>query len=163
MVTLLQDPKYGLRMLAKNPGFTAVAVLTLALGIGANTAIFSVVNTFLLRPLPFGDPARLMLLDETSERQPRVSVAYPNFVDWKQQNQVFEQMAAFQPADFTLTGLDQPMQIRGANVSANLLTTLGVKPVWGRDFVPDDDRAEAAPVAVVSYVFWQNASAVAGI
>ena len=155
-MTLLQDLKYGLRMLAKNPGFTAVAVLTLALGIGANTAIFSVVNTLLLRPLPFGDPGRLMLLNETSEHQPRVSVAYPNFVDWKQQNQVFEQMAAFQPTDFTLTGLDQPEQIRGANVSANLLRTLGVKPVWGRDFVSDDDRPEAAPVAVVSYVFWQQ-------
>jgi putative ABC transport system permease protein len=156
MRTLTQDLKYGLRMLAKNPGFTAVAVLTLALGIGANTAIFSVVNPLLLRPLPFGHPGRLMLLNETTERQPRVSVAYPNFVDWKQQNQVFEQMAAFQPADFTLTGLDQPEQIRGANVSANLLTTLEVKPAWGRDFVPDDDRPEAAPVAVVSYVFWQQ-------
>ena len=156
MNTLLQDLRYGFRMLAKNPGFTAVAMLTLALGIGANTAIFSVVNPLLLRPLPFGDPGRLMVLNETTEHQPRVSVAYPNFLDWKQQNQVFEQMAAFQGTDFTLTGLDHPEQVPGANVSANLLTTLGVKPVWGRDFLPDDDRQEATPVAVVSYVFWQQ-------
>src|SRR6058998_3597365 len=101
--TVVQDFCYGLRMLARNPGFTAVAVLTLALGIGANTAIFTVVNAVLLRPLPYREPDRLMLLEERGENLRRVSVSYPNFLDWRAQNQVFDQMAAVQSADFNFT------------------------------------------------------------
>src|SRR5437762_2956121 len=119
MRTLFQDLKYGLRMLAKNPGFTAIAVLTLALGIGANTAIFSVVDAVLLKPLPFRDSSRLMVLHEANPRQPRVSVAYPNFFDWRQQNRVFEDMASFQSRDFNLAGVNEPENIGGSSISSN--------------------------------------------
>ena len=156
MGTLVQDVKYGLRMLAKNPGFTAVAVLTLALGIGANTAIFTVVNAVLLRPLPYREPDRLMLLEERGENLRRVSVSYPNFLDWRAQNQVFDQMAAVQSADFNFTRGGQPEDIPGYNVSASFFTLLGTKPILGRDFTPQDDKAGAAPVAIISGGLWRR-------
>jgi putative ABC transport system permease protein len=156
MMQLLQDLRYGIRMLAKSPGFTAMAVLTLALGIGANTSIFSVVNAVLLRPLPFRDSGRLMVLTESSERLPRVSVSYPNFFDWRQQNHVFEDMASFQPRDFNLAGVSEPESIGGAAVSSNLLRTLGVKPFLGRDFLPDEDKKGTEPVVMLSYGLWQR-------
>ena len=156
MGTLVQDVKYGLRMLAKNPGFTVVAVLTLALGIGANTAIFTVVNAVLLRPLPYREPDRLMLLEERGENLRRVSVSYPNFLDWRAQNQVFDQMAAVQSADFNFTRGGQPEDIPGYNVSASFFTLLGTKPILGRDFTPQDDKAGAAPVAIISGGLWRR-------
>ncbi len=156
MNTLLQDLRYGLRMLAKSPGFTAVAVLTLALGIGANTAIFSVVNAVMLKPLPYRAPNRLMVLSESNPRQPHVSVAYPNFFDWRQQNHVFEEMASFQPRDFNLGGVDEPENIDGAVISANFFRVLGVKLLLGRDFLPDEDKRGAAAVAILDYRLWQR-------
>ncbi len=156
MTTLLQDLKYGFRMLVKNPGFTAVAVIALALGIGANTAIFSVVNAVLLKPLPFRDPNRLMVLNEANPRQPQVSVAYPNYFDWKQQNHVFEEMASFQQRDFNLAGVSEPENIGGSAVSSNLLQTLGMKSVLGRDFRPDEDKKGAEPVVILGYSLWQR-------
>jgi len=156
MARLLQDLKYGFRMLVKNPAFTAVAVIALALGIGANTAIFSVVNAVLLKPLPFRDPNRLMLLSEANSRQPHVSVAYPNYFDWKQQSHVFEDMAAFQPRDFNLAGVNEPENIGGSAVASNLLLTLGVKPLLGRDFRPDEDKKGTAPVVILGYSLWQR-------
>lgn len=156
MGAFLQDLRYGIRMLAKSPGFTAVAVLTLALGIGANTSIFSVVNAVLLRPLPFRDSGRLMVLSETNERQPHVSVSYPNFFDWRQQNHVFEDMASFQPRDFNLAGVSEPESIGGAAVSSSLLRTLGIKGILGRDFLPDEDKKGAEPVVMLSYGLWQR-------
>src|SRR6516165_4437438 len=156
MNTLLQDLRYSLRMLTKNPGFTAVAVLTLALGIGANTAIFSVVSAVLLKPLPFHDPGRLMVLTEANERQPHVSVSYPNYFDWRQQNHVFEAMASFQPADFNLAGVNEPENIGGSAVSSNNFRTLGVKPLLGRDFLPDEDKKGTQPVVILSYSLRQR-------
>ncbi|MGA2988070.1 MAG: ABC transporter permease [Terriglobia bacterium] len=158
MTTLIQDLKYGLRMLARNPGFTAVAVLTLALGIGANTAIFSVVNAVLLRPLPYRDANRLVIVWE--QNLPRgwttniVSTA--NFGDWRRQNTVFSDMAAVDPTSFNLTGVGEPMEIEGEHVTANLFTLLGVSPMRGRGFVAADDEASSPPVAIVSYGLWQR-------
>jgi putative ABC transport system permease protein len=158
MNTLLQDLKYGLRMLAKNPGFTAVAVLTLALGIGANTAIFSVVNAVLLRPLPYRDAERLVIVWE--QNLPRgwttniVSTA--NFDDWRQQNNVFSDMAAVAPTTFNLTGVGEPMEIGGECVTANLFALLGVPPMRGRGFSPADDEPSSPPVAIMSYGLWQR-------
>src|SRR5687767_11983660 len=120
METLWQDLRYALRLLFKNPGFTAVAVLTLALGIGANTAIFSVINTVLLRPLPYKDPDRLVMVweDDTKGGYPRDTPAVANYVDWRDQNQVFESMAAMADQSFNLTGVGEPERIEGRRVSA---------------------------------------------
>ena len=156
MGTLLQDLKYGLRMLAKNPGFTVVAVITLALGIGANTVIFSIANAILLRPLPYEDPDRLVYISEDSTRRPRMSVAYPNFLDWREQNTVFENMAAIQPASFNLGGVEEPERISGRNVSASFFSTLGVRPVLGRDFLAEDDKPGANPVVIMTHGLWER-------
>jgi putative ABC transport system permease protein len=158
MRILWQDLKYGLRMLAKNPGFTAVAVVTLALGIGANTAIFSVVNAVLLRPLPYRDADRLVIVWE--QNLPRgwhnnvVSAA--NFDDWRRQNTVFSDMAAVDPTSFNLTGAGEPMEIDGERVTANLFGLLGVMPMRGRGFVPADDDPSSRSVAILSYGLWQR-------
>src|SRR5690242_4700834 len=128
MGDLLQDLKYGFRMLAKNPGFTAVAALALALGIGANTAIFSVVNGVLLRPLPFPDSNRLMALYEIDHRRANYpsSVSFPDFFDWRAQNHTFERLAAYHDSEFTLTGIDQPAHLNSETVSYDLFPLLGV-------------------------------------
>jgi len=156
MTTLAQDVKYGLRMLAKSPGFTLVAVLALALGIGANTAIFSVVNAVLLRPLPYQDPDQLVFISEHTEQVPDMSVSYLNFLDWQRQNQVFSSIAAFQGQNFNLTGVDRPERLSGWNVSQSFFATLGVKPFLGRDFLFDEDQPGGRPVVVVTYGFWQR-------
>jgi hypothetical protein len=117
MEELVQDVRYGLRMLRKSPGFTAVALLTLALGIGANTAIFSVVYGILLRPLPYHDSGRLIVLNETTPKVGMVSVSYPDFLDWRAQSQAFSQMAAVGEVTFNLAGVNQPENISGEAVS----------------------------------------------
>ena len=114
---LVQDIRYGLRMIWKSPGFTAVVVLTLALGIGANTAIFSVVYAVLLRPLPYQDASRVILLNETTPKVGTVSVSYPNFIDWRNQNHTFSQMAAVHQVGFSITGVSRPERISGVAVS----------------------------------------------
>src|SRR5262249_29290107 len=120
MGTLTQDVRYGLRMLRKNPGFTTVAVLTLGLGIGANTAIFSVVNAVLLHS-PFKDPSRLIMIWETYREFPKVWPSVPNFIDWQEQSQVFESMGAYRVRhEFTLTGQGEPERLEGTFTSANL-------------------------------------------
>src|SRR5712692_9957202 len=141
MGTLFQDLRFGLRMLAKNPGFTAVAAITLALGIGANTAIFTVVNSVLLRPLPFKSPDRLVRVGETDLHDaPSIGeVSYPNFMDWRAQNHVFESMAAFHSSSFTLSRATGPVLVEGAVVSADLFSLLGVAPILGRSFLPEED------------------------
>jgi predicted permease len=156
MGTLLQDLKYGLRMLAKSPGFTAVAVLTLALGIGANTAIFSVVNGVLLRPLPYPEPDRLVQVYERSAQFNEMSVSYPNFRDWERMNRSFAGMAAYRGESFNSAGTGQPEHIPGAVVAANFFSVLGVKPLQGRTFTPDEDRQGANPVAIVSEGLWKR-------
>src|SRR5215210_4486707 len=128
MRKFLQDLRYGLRLQAKHPGFTAVAVLTLALGIGANSAIFSVVNAVLLRSLPFREPDHLIKLWESLPQGGTGTVSVPNLKDWREQNDVFTEIAAFQFADFNLQGADQPERIAGATVSSNFFDVLGVEP-----------------------------------
>ncbi|HVG22311.1 MAG TPA: ABC transporter permease [Blastocatellia bacterium] len=158
METLLQDLRYGIRMLAKKPAFTAVAVLALALGIGANTAIFSVVNTVLLKPLPFKDPDQLMMVweDNTKLGFPKDTPAPANFVDWKDQNQVFDGMAAIATQTFNLTGVGEPEKLEGLRVSANFFPLLGVEPSLGRSFLPEEDLPQGERVVIISHGLWQR-------
>ena len=157
METLLQDIRYCIRMLAKNPGFTAIAVLTLALGIGANTAIFSVVNAELLRPLPFRDPSQLVRVASANARIHTVSgaVSYPDFADWRSQNHVFQDMAAYMDSSYALTGIEQPAHLAAANVSASMFNVLGVSPELGRNFLPEDDEPHHH-VAILSDRLWKE-------
>src|ERR1700722_2316112 len=156
MRTLWQDLRYGLRVLAKSPGFAAVAVLTLALGIGANTAIFSIVNGVLLNPLPFPHPQELTILYEHTANFERFSISYPNFLDWQRTNSSFASMAAYRHEDFNITGSGDPERVRGGMVSAEFFPTLGVKPLLGCLFVRDEDALGAAPVALLAEGFWQR-------
>src|SRR5215208_5665560 len=156
--TLWQDLRYGLRILVKNKAFTAVAVLTLGLGIGANTAIFSVVNAVLLRPLPFEQPDRLVMVWQTNMQTGSLQdpASFLNLVDWQQQNKVFEQIAAFMPRGISLTDIDEPEQLPGSFVSANLFPALGVIPTLGRTFLPDDDRPGGGRDVILSHGLWQR-------
>ncbi len=156
MNALLQDIRFSLRMLAKNPGFTAVAVLTLGLGIGATTAIFSIVYGVLLRPLPYRDSSSLVVLNESTPKVGIVSVSYPNFLDWRQQSHSFSQMAAVHEVGFDLAGVTQPEAIDGDAVSPNYLSLLGVRPILGRDFDASEEKSGTAPVAILSYALWQS-------
>jgi predicted permease len=156
MQMLLQDLRYAARMLRKNLGFTAVAVLTLALGIGANTAIFSVVNTVLLRPLPYPHPNRLVLLGETSQEVPDMSISMADFNDWRAMNTVFESTVAYQADSVTLTGQGQPEELQVRRVTPGLFSTLGVKPILGRPLGPEDDKVGAAPVVMLSDTLWST-------
>ncbi|PYS88840.1 MAG: hypothetical protein DMF64_19425 [Acidobacteria bacterium] len=162
MNTLWQDLRYGVRVLAKNPGFTVVAVLALALGIGANTAIFSIVNAMLLRPLPYTDPERLVVLWETNPNLANVYLrthneASPaNFLDWQQQQTVFADIAAFRWNDYNLTGSDAPEQLTGNPMTANMFDVLKVKPLIGRTFQPQDADPKSDRVVVLSYGLWQR-------
>jgi putative ABC transport system permease protein len=150
-----QDLTCGFRMLRKAPGFTAVAVLTLAFGIGANSAIFSVVNAVLLRPLPYRDSRRLVMMNETTP-QMDMSVSYANFQDWEKQNHAFESLGARRYSEFNLTEAGNPERIRGMMASAGYLPTLGIQPLLGRVFNPAEDRTGAAPVTVISYGLWKQ-------
>jgi putative ABC transport system permease protein len=159
METLLQDFKYGVRMLYKNRGFTAIALLALALGIGANTAIFSVVNSVLLRPLPYRDPQRLIMIWENYQQRggPEREWASPaDFRDFRDQAQSFEHVAALVGWGPTLTGQDEPADLQGAAVSYDTFEMLGVEPALGRSFRADEDRAGAERVAVLSHNLWQR-------
>ena len=154
--TLIGDLRYGARMLLKQPGFTLIAVLTLSLGIGANTAIFSIVNAVLLRPFPYQAPERLVILQEHYSAG-GFSPSYPNFVDWREQNTVFDSIVAVRTNEsFNFTGSGEPERMQGRLVSAEFLSTLGVKPLAGRDFLAEEDRPGAAPAAIISYGFWQR-------
>jgi putative ABC transport system permease protein len=155
----LRDVHYGLRMLAKNPGFTAAAVLTLALASGANTAIFSVVNTVLMRPLGYRNPDRIVRLwenDTHGSLGPYFSVSVPNFVDWRLQNRVFENLGAFASVPMALTGERSPEQIRGAYVTASVIQLLGISPTIGRPFLPDEDQPGKDHEVILSYELWQR-------
>ena len=158
MDLFFRDLRYSARMLIKSPGFTAVAVLALALGIGANTAIFSVVNSVLLRPLPYSDPGRLMQLWEASARKGRseIPASYPNFADWRDQNQVFEGVVAYSDWTFNLTGPGEPERIRSAIVSPAFFSVLGIKPIRGRVFLSGEDERGKDLVAVISESLWQR-------
>ncbi|MGH9847240.1 MAG: ABC transporter permease, partial [Blastocatellia bacterium] len=154
---MFQDLRFGLQMMIKNPGFTFVAIITLALGIGANTAIFSVVNAVLLRPLPYPQPEQLVLIEERGRNMTSMSVAYPNFLDYREQNQVCARMAAFRWRGLDLTGVSQsegPERLGGFEVSAGFFETLGVSPLHGRTMRPEEDREGAQPVVVIGHDLW---------
>ncbi len=156
MGALFQDLRYGIRMLAKSPGFTAVAIITLALGIGANTALFSVVNGVLLNPLPYGQPDRLVALYSRDANFAKSSISYPNFLDWVRDNRSFSALAAYRGDDFILMGMGEPERVPGEMISAHFFPLLGVKPVVGRTFLPEEDQAGAAPVVLISGGFWKR-------
>ena len=158
METLLKDIRYGIRGLLKRPGFTIIALVTLALGIGANTAIFSVVNAVLLRPLPFPNPEELVIVweDATYAGFPHNTPAPANYVDWKNQNQSFADMAASHETSFNLTGDGEPERVSAYSVTSNFFPLLGVQPLLGRSFLTEEDRPGANKVAVLSYSLWQS-------
>ncbi len=157
MQTLWQDVRYAFRMLAKNPGFTAVAVLTLALGIGANTALFSVVNGVLLNPLPYPHPEQLVTLRESKPNFATGSISYPNFLDWQKDNRTFASMAILRGnRSFILTGLGEAEQVDAVFVSTGFFEQLGVSLVLGRAFAPGEDRIGAAPTVMITAGFWKR-------
>jgi putative ABC transport system permease protein len=158
MQTLWQDLRYGARMLLKQPGITLIAVLTLALGIGANTAIFSVVNAVLLRSLPFAEPERIVAIGatETQDRSAFTSLSYPDVVDYRAQSQAFERIAAYSTRGFTLTEAGGAVRVRGAVVEADLFPLLNATPLLGRAFSASEDRAGGGRTVVLSHGAWQS-------
>ncbi|MBV9887139.1 MAG: ABC transporter permease [Acidobacteria bacterium] len=156
MNQLWHDLRYAVRMLAKAPAFTAVAILTLALGIGANTALFSVINSVLLAPLPFPQADRLMALFSKRIAFDTASIPYPNFLDWQRNNTTFASLTCYRPDDFNLTGAGQAEHIVGEMVSADFFSTLGVQPASGRWFTHEEDQRGGAPVAVISAGLWKR-------
>ena len=158
METLLRDMRYGIRMLTKRPGFTAVAIIALALGIGANTAVFSVVNAVLLRPLPYAEPDHLVNVWTTRPQRGinKMVASYPDFADWRDQNNVFERVAAYTEQDFTLIGGDSPSRLGGLVVSSDLFPLLQVQAAIGRTFNADDDRNGSPLTVVLSHRLWRQ-------
>ncbi|MBW3533693.1 MAG: ABC transporter permease [Gemmatimonadetes bacterium] len=152
----VQDLKYALRTLARSPGFAVMAVLTLALGIGANTAVFSVVNAVLLRPLPLPEPDRLATVAEETNRGGTMRAAWPNVEDWRARSRAFQSLAGYTAFPTTVLGGPEPLRVRGALVGRGFWSVLPVPPLMGRTTLPDDHRVGVAPVAVVSYRFWQD-------
>lgn len=155
METLLHDLRFGLRMMLRSPGFTFIALLTLTLGIGANTAIFSVVNTVLLRPLPYHDPNRLVVLWESQEQVGKESPSLPDFNDWRERNQSFEEMAVARRDNANLTGTGEPERLLVRQVTSNFFSTLGVSPQLGRAISVEEEQTKA-PVALLSNTLWKR-------
>ena len=154
--TCWQDLRFSMRMLRKSPGFTAVAVLTLALGIGANTALFSVVNGVLLNPLPYPHSEQLVTIHESKPNFDRGSISYPNFRDWQKNNRTFASMAIARGYGYSLTGLGDAEQVRARFISSDFFPLLGVNPVLGRNFSPGEDEIGAAPIAMISAGLWKR-------
>jgi len=157
---VFKEIRYAARALVKRPGFSLIAVLTLALGIGANTAIFSVVNATLLRPLPFKDPERVVMvwgflpkLAQTADKLPNSA---PNFEGLKAESQSFERLAAFRSWSWQLTGSGEPELLRGARVTADFFEAVGAGPILGRAFTAEEDLPNRAPVAIISHSLWQR-------
>ncbi|HTU33536.1 MAG TPA: ABC transporter permease [Candidatus Acidoferrum sp.] len=157
MTDLMQDIRYAVRMLLKAPGFAAIAILTLALGIGANTAIFSVVDAVLLRPLPFPQPDRLATIWGTHSKlnETQRALSYPDVRDLQKMSSTFEYVAAYDEASATVTGTGEPLHLNAARVSADMFPLLGVSPVLGRAFEPGEDAA-GHYVAILSHSLWQS-------
>jgi hypothetical protein len=158
MGTVLQDIRYGWRMLARNPGFSAIAVLTLAIGIGASTAIFSVVDTVLLRPLPYQQPDRLVVVSETLPKMSsdEIGVSAGEYQDYRDRNHSFSQVAAYESAGFNLTGEGQPSRVNAAALSASAFPLLGVSPEFGRAFTQEEDGYGSNNVVVLSHALWEH-------
>jgi predicted permease len=156
MGTLWQDIRYGLRMLAHSPGFTAVVVVILAVGIGANTAVFSVVNAVLLRPLPYRNSRDIVTIWEQGVRGERVFRGRSHFFFLRENNHVFKSLAGYCGRVFYVTGIEEPHEVRTCEVTANLFPLLGIQPMLGRGFLPQEERAENAHVVIVSHAFWTD-------
>jgi predicted permease len=156
MTHFWQDVRYGLRLLAKNPGFTAVAVLTLALGIGANSALFSVVNGVLLNPLPFPNPEEIYVVYSSSASFQHSSISYPNFLDWQKENHSFAALGGFRSANYNLTGSGEPERLHAHMISAEFMPAFGIRPIIGRNFTPEEDRAGGAPVVILGDKVWKR-------
>ncbi len=158
MESLLKDIHYGIRNLLKHPGFTAIAVITLALGIGANTAMFSVINAVLLRPLPYHEPDRLVTIwEESPERSLyQMPVSFANLRDWVDQNHTFDQISAYTFTNLNLTGAGEPARLGGVRVSANLFTLVGARPLLGRQFLPEEDKEGGNRVVILGHALWQS-------
>ena len=153
---LFQDFTYGLRWLRKNPGFTSLAVLMLAVGIGVNTAMFSVINAVLIQPLPYAEPDRIVWMNESGPEIKNRMISYTNFVDWRARNQVFEAMSTFRGWYVNITGTDKPESINARMVTHEYFKVMRVSPFMGRDFSAEDDKPGAAPVTLISYATWQQ-------
>src|SRR5262245_11851195 len=158
MRTLWQDLRYGARMLLKNPGFTLIAVITIGLGIGANTAIFSVVNGVLLSSLPYPHPEQLAMVWCNNKRQgiPDDITSYPNFVDWRDQNKTFQGMSGMMDANYHLTGTGEPEEIHAAIVSINFFQVISVSPLLGRGFTADEEKPGNDRIVILSHRLWQR-------
>src|SRR5580692_6999691 len=159
MDKLFRNLTYAFRVLAKNPGFTAVTVLTLALGIGANTAIFSVVYSALLRPLPYWQPSELLFLGESREQHDQidlVATSYPDFLDWQRASKTFQSLSAYNGDGFILDAGGEPKLAVATSVTPNFFSALGVKPVLGRDFVDGEDKPDGPHQVILSDAFWRT-------
>ena len=156
MPGLIQDVRYALRQLRRNPGFTVVAALTLALGIGANTGIFTVVEGVVLAPLRYREPDRLVMVWENNPRFPRVWNSYPNFQDWQRSARSFQQMTAFRQQGVDLTSPGTPSHLNSSQISLGFFSALGVELALGREFTPQEDRHGGAPAAVISHRLWRE-------
>src|SRR5215475_12263199 len=154
--TLWQDIRFGLRMLVKSPGFTAVAIATLALGIGANTALFSVVNGVLLNPLPYPHPEELVTVHASKQNFNEGAISYPNFRDWQRDNKTLAALAVTRGTGFSLTGMGDAEEIRAQLVSSDFFPLLGVKPIIGRLFASHEDEIGREPLVIISEGFWQR-------
>ena len=157
----LPDIRYAFRMLLKRPGFTVIVVLTLALGIGANTTIFSAIDAVLLNPLPYKDPERLMVVWETNkqlgpEMWDRNEATIGNFLDWRSRNQVFEQLGALFDTDMNLTGVGEPQRIKSYVVTTNFFQVLGIQPMIGRSFLPEEEKPGSPRVVILSHAAWER-------
>lgn len=156
METVYQDIRYALRQLRNNTGFAAVAIITLALGIGANTAVFSVVDAVMLRPLPYAHPERLVQAESVNSHNPHsVSISYPDFFDWRSQNHSLEHLVSYHDSIFVLTGLERPVQLEGMITSWDLLPALGIQPELGRGFTPDEEK-RGTHVVLISHSLWTS-------
>src|SRR5262249_42731395 len=156
METLFQDLRFGVRLLLRNRGLTLIALVALTLGIGANSAIFSVVNAVLLKPLSYPDADRLMRVSEKSPQFDAMSVSYMNYADWRDRSESFEKMAIYQNNGYNLSTPDGAERLFGRRVSANFFSILGSSPAIGRDFLPDDDRVGASPMVIVTHGLWKR-------
>ncbi len=156
MGTFLNDLRYGIRVMWTHPGFTSITVATLAIGIAANTALFSVVNGVILNPLPFRDPGQLLTFYQSKPNFEKGSLSYPNFLDWRKDNHTFDSMAVYRAEDFTLTNMGEAEALHGEMISANFFSLLGVKPVIGRTFRPEEDRIGGPDVALISAGLWSR-------
>src|SRR5262245_32375900 len=153
---LLQDARYGLRTMRRSPGFTILATLTLALGIGSTSAIFSVARGVVFRPLPFPNPDRLVLVQDRQPPSTDTPASYQEFLSWRDSIRSFDSLAASFNTDCALTGSGQPEQVWAVRASASLLPLLGIEPILGRAFRPDEERRDSEPVAMISHALWKR-------